>query len=658
MAGTRSNDTPDLAYLIRQAKPGAKPVRTALRTSERVIRRVTDGIYREPWAALRELISNAYDADSTQVVISTDAPRFGRITIRDNGNGFTAEALASMCQSIGGSQKRTKHGADLGITASDDPDVSPGGRRLIGKLGIGLFAVSQLTQKFRIVTKVKGERERTVADMLLFRYAEPSAKDRKKSEDEIETTGEVEITKLPAEDGDAHGTDIIIDELLPRTRDELRSRDLWDLIRHPPPEADTGEVNRPPFHIGFLDVAKPDKYIERPAVPWSDEDDEVERFRKLARAMFDRVSGVGADRRPSLFTTFDNYFRFLWLLSLSAPIDYIEKHPFDLDRSSGLRVFKLGKLGKGRAEEVELRDGETVRKTLKLKAPERGGNSQFRVVVDGLELRRPIRFTGLPETSNKVKTPLLFVGTDTPDMSKYDDRKTGGSLRFEGYLLWCPRVVPIEHNGVLLRVGDASGSLFDSTFMKYQISEQTRREQVTAEIFVHEGMDAALNIDRESFNHSHPHYQYITAWMHDAFKQFATKHKSLGGEVRKKELIKSHIATRQHLSTVVDEIIEAWTDGEESPVKVEFLQNDKADLFKPKGKETVLVFSQDEVFAGYPLGERAGAKKAVKFSTDEEKLKAVTQVLYAAGVFDRIGHERQQRLLRDLARIIFFVGGQ
>lgn len=43
-------------------------VSTILKTDERVIARVTDGIYRQPGSALRELISNAYDADATRVV--------------------------------------------------------------------------------------------------------------------------------------------------------------------------------------------------------------------------------------------------------------------------------------------------------------------------------------------------------------------------------------------------------------------------------------------------------------------------------------------------------------------------------------------------------------------------------------------------------------
>ena len=64
-----------------------RPYRGKLETDERVLARITEGIYRQPASALRELVSNAYDADATEVVILTDAPRFGQITVRDNGRG-------------------------------------------------------------------------------------------------------------------------------------------------------------------------------------------------------------------------------------------------------------------------------------------------------------------------------------------------------------------------------------------------------------------------------------------------------------------------------------------------------------------------------------------------------------------------------------------
>ena len=97
-----------LAAEIYKSQKTRKPVDTPLSTDERVLARITDGIYRQPASALRELISNAYDADSTEVVILTDAPRFSEITVRDNGIGLSPEALEHMIRHIGGSPKHSR----------------------------------------------------------------------------------------------------------------------------------------------------------------------------------------------------------------------------------------------------------------------------------------------------------------------------------------------------------------------------------------------------------------------------------------------------------------------------------------------------------------------------------------------------------------------
>ena len=125
-----------------------------LSTDEKVLARVTDGIYRQPSSAIRELISNAYDADAETVYIDTDAPRFNHMTIRDDGNGMSIEVLANLIYHIGGSAKRSANpkNTSLGITNEDDPTLSPKKKRkLIGKIGIGLFSVAQLTRTFTIV---------------------------------------------------------------------------------------------------------------------------------------------------------------------------------------------------------------------------------------------------------------------------------------------------------------------------------------------------------------------------------------------------------------------------------------------------------------------------------------------------------------------------
>ena len=81
-----------------------------LTTDDRVLARVTDGIYRQPASAIRELIVNAYDADATEAVVLTDAPRYSQILVRDNGNGMTAGVLVNLIQHIGGSANERLRG--------------------------------------------------------------------------------------------------------------------------------------------------------------------------------------------------------------------------------------------------------------------------------------------------------------------------------------------------------------------------------------------------------------------------------------------------------------------------------------------------------------------------------------------------------------------
>ena len=93
-----SSDPDDFEKLAQEilasADDAQATVETQLKTSQRIIARVTDGIYREPWAAFRELIANAYDADATHVVVETGVPEFNQITVRDNGIGMSPRTLA------------------------------------------------------------------------------------------------------------------------------------------------------------------------------------------------------------------------------------------------------------------------------------------------------------------------------------------------------------------------------------------------------------------------------------------------------------------------------------------------------------------------------------------------------------------------------------
>jgi hypothetical protein len=388
-------------------------------------------------------------------------------------------------------------------------------------------------------------------------------------------------------------------------------------------------------------------------LPWGKDDPPETRFAKLYQAIIDEV-GVNV-ANPKLETILDYYLRVLWTLSLSAPIDYIEQHPFDLTAKDDPALYSLSNASKGQATKVVLKKDETLRQKLALTAPERGSKAPFHIFVDEVELRRPIRFNKLPSTSQAITKPILFVGKHTPDLSKIPREIRGGDLSFEGYFLWTPKVVPKENKGLLIRISDASGTGFDETFAKYQISEQTRLNQITAEIFVVKGLDPALNIDRESFNFAHPHYQLLMTWVHSALRQLANTHKALSSVVRTEEKQeKLGRRTKQIEKKVASELEKAGIDPDTDAPEVVFAE-DKTKL-KEMRAEGVLAFDPDVVFAEVPEPTRKTPGQKAERELLEEKIKGVAAVLDAYGLFKDLSYEKQQQLLRSIVSI--FVSGE
>jgi hypothetical protein len=332
-------------------------------------------------------------------------------------------------------------------------------------------------------------------------------------------------------------------------------------------------------------------------------------------------------------------------------LDYIETHPFDLSPKSGLTFFELSNEKRGQAKELRLKQNEPISARLHYKAPYRNPNDEFEVIVDGIQLRRPIRFSNLPASSNVIQTPLLFVGSYSPPLAGVAEELSGGPLYFEAYLLWSSVIVPKEHRGVMVRLGDASGTLFDSAFMGYQVSEQTRLRQLSCEIFVLEGLDAAINIDRESFNYSHPHYQIIVKWLHGAIKQFTNKHKEIGKHLREERLHAEANAQSTELQRAISARLEEL--GVKRPANVVLIENGDAQEAESLRKKGALVFSKKLILASGQTG-RTGKVKKKKGELLEQRITGAIQLLDAWGLLQDMPYEEQQRLLRDLIEIFTF----
>lgn len=638
----------ELAAYLRNSVGSENIASATLRTDDRVIARVTDGIYRQPGSALRELISNAYDADATRVVIKTDAPRFDRIVVEDNGHGMTPEMVARLLFHIGGSAKRNEEGKGFGITAADDPLRSPNGRRLIGKIGIGLFSVSQLTHSFQIITKVKGDSFRTVATVALKQYQDDDEVDVDESGKRKFESGKVHIWREKAIDVDAHGTSVILTSIRPPAKDTLRSREIWGVIEQNEASDDPDEqqaIEPPRFHIGRVDASgnlRRKSGAAYNSLPWDKSDSPDIAFRKLVDAVWNEVGS--SNPNPQLSQIFDYYLRMVWQLALAVPVPYVSGHLFDMVLGEWAETFELSNSPKGTAKKLEARK-ETIRQALALKDPA-GIDEKFEVYFDDLKLLRPIRFSDLPPTQHVLKKPLIFLGRCREEFANVPRAMSGGPLAFEAYLFWTPKIAPTEHQGSLIRIHGSSGTLFDPTFMRYQIAERTRLAQITCEIFVTEGLDSALNIDRESFNNAHPHSVYLTKWLHGAVRQLASTQKKVASEIRNQVRDEQKGVTVSDIQRIA---IEAWNqesgDQYTEPPTV-MLSN----ALEPKPAAEAYAFQRSAI-----VPERTAANTAKQRAREailDEKLKAIAQVLISFGILESLSKRRQEKLLRAIYRIL------
>ena len=138
--------------------------RLTLQVAAQIIERISSGLYRSPESALKELVSNAFDADSQDVWIrfffdylEGGSIRLAKITVSDHGTGMGFDTLKYIFTHIGGSRKETE---------SDEPDPqTPGGRPLIGRLGVGMLSIASACEVFVVRTKMREQNREYLAEV-------------------------------------------------------------------------------------------------------------------------------------------------------------------------------------------------------------------------------------------------------------------------------------------------------------------------------------------------------------------------------------------------------------------------------------------------------------------------------------------------------------
>jgi len=413
-----------------------------IRVADITIAQLSRGLYRSTATAFKELVSNAYDADATVVRIDTNYPEFDFISCVDNGAGMPIEKFLRFFDEEGIGSSIKRKG---GKVVSDVYQ-----RPLIGRLGIGMLAVGQLCHSFEIESHYKdenGEGKAYRAEIIL--------------EDE----------GIPKRD------EVILDKDAQKREVEV-GKWKYELIDY--------DKTKEGFRIYSTDVRQTFRREMKSSIGKKEFSKISFSLSDLHTEFYDKAKKSIRDCKPYLET--------IWEMSILCPLPYygeIDDHPINMAsfKSSHRKTDDFSKA----FEFIKERQQKFL-------------NENFRVVFDGIELRR---FVQLP-TADDVIPQLFFI--------EFDDDVFESRLKFTGYIFaQIPRAIrPLELNGIQVRLRGVGIGGYDSTFLKYYNQIETiRNKWVSGEIFVDDGLESALNIDRDSFNEHDEHFKKLQSSLHN-----------------------------------------------------------------------------------------------------------------------------------------------
>src|SRR5690606_2165000 len=111
--------------------------RKRISVDKRIVRLLSTSTYEDFPGAFKEMVSNAYDADATEVRISINLKK-DFILVSDNGNGMTPDEFDFLLR-IAGQERGKQLSFDFG-------------RRRIGQFGIGFMSIFPFGKKVSVIS--------------------------------------------------------------------------------------------------------------------------------------------------------------------------------------------------------------------------------------------------------------------------------------------------------------------------------------------------------------------------------------------------------------------------------------------------------------------------------------------------------------------------
>ncbi len=408
----------------------------SINVSLRVIADLSQGLYRSPADALKELVSNAYDADSpiVEIIFSSD---FSTIFINDEGHGININDFIEIMETIGGSSKRSE---DTGFE-----EITNSGRKIIGRIGIGLLSVSQIASELEITSTQAGSDRGLYGKIQFDQFASEKARKIKITEiweeDKELRIGEYQIKEITGVEKDIHFTKLKLNKVKPILKNKLYS--------------------------------------------YQEKDGQQKMLGKSLNTAKELILWMKQNKITK--NALHEYDRMFWELCILCPVPY---------EDNSIKVINHIKSSSNTESFIELANDINEETHLVLK-------------YDGIQAFKPIQMPDDIDKQYQLFFNLLFMkGLNNTTISyvAYDDngKPIENELKLKGYIYYQrPNIWPPELRGLLIRVRNVAIGQYDSTFLTYKHHEAMKFSQLSGEIYV-DNLDIALNIDRASFRETEP----------------------------------------------------------------------------------------------------------------------------------------------------------
>lgn len=379
-----------------------------------LVRILSEGTYTSFPQALKEFISNSYDAYATEVALRFE-DEFSTLIIRDNGQGMSSEDFTDVFASIARTGRKTPPSVEAQSLS----------REHIGRFGIGALAVVGTADRFTIRSVKKSSRKGFEASIDLKELRTHYEKG-----EDLEKIWRFALSEWGDEKTSTHFTEIVVEGI----RNDIK------------------------------------QILERSG-------------KQLGEAFESTLELSGIEELR-------------WQLGIICPVAYRNEYP------------------------IPTKDIDARKDCILTEATKRLQKNHFEVTLNRLPILNP---TSLPNyDANKLRGAegKLLLRRGLGYEVTYLESAANSKVRYKGYfVVQASQLFPHELRGILIRL--RSVAIGWHRTLHLSASASTMLTSMSGEVWV-DGLDEALQFDRESFREDHPLFVWLVGRIQEAVDRETT----------------------------------------------------------------------------------------------------------------------------------------